>query len=62
MFDSSLLKQLEMSLMLGTGWRSHGFKHQLIKLSWKSTVAHRTLSICVESRAGLSLDHTHIRT
>lgn len=58
--DSSLLKQLEMSLLLGTVWQSHGIKPQLNTLSWKST--HRTLSICVESRAGLSLDHTHIWT
>lgn len=60
MLDSSLQKQLEMSLLLGTVWYSHGFKPQLNTLSWKSTVAHRTLSICVESRAGFCLNHTHI--
>ena len=62
MLDSSLLKQLEMSLLLGTVWHSHGFKPQLKTLSWKSTVAHRTLSICDESRAGSRLDHTHTHT
>lgn len=60
MLDSSLLKQLEMSLLPGTVWYSQDFKAQLNTLSWKSAVAHRTLSICVESRAGLFLDHTHI--
>lgn len=61
MLDSSLLKRLEMSLLLGTVWHSHSFKPQLDTLSWKSTVAHRTRSVCVESRAGLCPDHTHIR-
>lgn len=58
MLDSSLLKQLEMSLLLGTVWYSHGFKPQLNTLSWKSTVTRWTLFICVESSAGLRLDHT----
>lgn len=30
MLDSSLLKQLEMSLLLGTVWNIHGFKPQLV--------------------------------
>lgn len=32
------------------------FKPQLNMLSWKSTLVHQTLSICVESRPGLFLN------
>lgn len=62
MFDSSLLKRLEVSLMLGPGWRNRGLKLRLKKLSRKSPVAHRTLSVCFESEAGLSLDGTDANT
>lgn len=62
MFDSSLLKQLKMSLMLGTGGRSNDFKLHLNTFSRKSTEAHRTLSICVKSRAGFSVNLTQILT
>lgn len=62
MFDSSLPKRLEVSLMLGPGWRSRGLKLRLKKLSRKSPVAHWTLSVCFAPDAGLSLDCTDANT
>lgn len=62
MLDSSLQKQLEMSLLLGTVWYSHRFKPWLNTLSWKSAVTRWTLFIFVQSSAGFwSGSHTDTR-